>query len=75
LCQNTTQPHSCNEAAFSLLQCMEETPCVTQDKRTVYDCLQDPYESDPCRAFRNAYTMCKHSQLNMRTRIRGVRTY
>jgi len=39
------------------------------------ECLKDPVESDDCRAQRNAYTMCKHSQLNMRTRIRGVRTY
>jgi Cytochrome c oxidase assembly protein PET191 len=54
---------------------MEETDCVKKDKKPVIDCLRDPVESDDCRAQRNAYTMCKHSQLNMRTRIRGVRTY
>jgi Cytochrome c oxidase assembly protein PET191 len=42
---------------------------------TLMDCFKDPIESDDCRAERNAYWMCKHSQLNMRTRIRGVRTY
>jgi Cytochrome c oxidase assembly protein PET191 len=39
------------------------------------ECLKDPIASDECRAVRNQYSMCKHSQLNMRTRIRGVRTY
>jgi len=54
---------------------MEETKCVKTDKKTISECLQDPIESDDCRAQRNAYYMCKHSQLNMRTRIRGVRVY
>ena len=39
------------------------------------ECMKDPIESDDCRAPRNAYYTCKHSQLNMRTRIRGVRVY
>ena len=69
------QPRSCSEAALSLLTCIEELDCVKNQKKTAYDCLKDPVESDDCRAQRNAYTMCKHSQLNMRTRIRGVRTY
>ncbi|GKY98905.1 hypothetical protein MPSEU_000846300 [Mayamaea pseudoterrestris] len=67
-------PHSCSEAALGLLTCMEETECVKSGK-DIMECLKDPVESDDCRAQRNAYTMCKHSQLNMRTRIRGVRTY
>jgi hypothetical protein len=69
------QPRSCAEAALSLLTCLEETDCVKNDKKPVIECLRDPVESDDCRAQRNAYAMCKHSQLNMRTRIRGVRTY
>lgn len=69
------QPHSCSEAALSLLTCLEESECVVKSKKPMAECLKDPIESDECRAQRNAYTMCKHSQLNMRTRIRGVRTY
>ena len=69
------QPHSCSEAALGLLTCMEETECVKKDGKGIMECLKDPVESDDCRAYRNAYTSCKHSQLNMRTRIRGVRTY
>lgn len=69
------QPHSCSEAALGLLSCLEETDCVKKDKLTMIECLKDPVKSDECRAQRNAYTMCKHSQLNMRTRIRGVRNY
>ena len=40
------------------------------------DCLKDNLEMDiDCKAQKEAYFMCKHAQLNMRTRIRGVRTY
>lgn len=69
------QPHSCSEAALGLLQCLENLDCVKVEKKSMMECLKDPIASDDCRAVRNAYTMCKHSQLNMRTRIRGVRTY
>lgn len=68
-------PKKCSEAALSLLTCMEETDCVKKDKKSIMDCMKDPVESDDCRAQRNAYYTCKHSQLNMRTRIRGVRVY
>lgn len=69
------QPKKCSEAALSLLTCMEQTDCVKKDKKSIMDCMKDPVESDGCRAQRNAYYTCKHSQLNMRTRIRGVRVY
>lgn len=68
-------PKLCSEAALSLLTCMEESDCVKKDKRSVHECMKDPTESDLCKAQRNAYYTCKHSQLNMRTRIRGVRVY
>lgn len=69
------KPKKCAEAALSLLTCMEEAECVVKDKKTVMECLKDPVESEGCKAERNAYYTCKHSQLNMRTRIRGVRVY
>lgn len=69
------QAKQCNEAALSLLDCMERTECVAKNKKSLEECMKDPIESDPCRAERNAYYNCKHSQLNMRTRIRGVRQY
>ncbi|KAL3816364.1 hypothetical protein ACHAXA_000442 [Cyclostephanos tholiformis] len=62
----------CNEAALSLLVCMEKTDCVLGKKRSLEECMRDPIESDPCLSVRNAYYNCKHSQLNMRTRIRGI---
>eukprot|EP00533_Pseudo-nitzschia_delicatissima_P004787 CAMPEP_0116083138 /NCGR_PEP_ID=MMETSP0327-20121206/3108_1 /TAXON_ID=44447 /ORGANISM="Pseudo-nitzschia delicatissima, Strain B596" /LENGTH=73 /DNA_ID=CAMNT_0003573995 /DNA_START=105 /DNA_END=326 /DNA_ORIENTATION=- len=72
-------PKACSEAALSLLTCMEESKCVKDEKHSVYDCLkkqnEDPAMADVCKAQRNAYYMCKHSQLNMRTRIRGTRAY
>lgn len=54
---------------------MERSECVKKDGKSVHECLKDPIESDECKAQRNAYYTCKHSQLNMRTRIRGVRVY
>ena len=72
---NTIQAKKCSEAALSLLVCMEKTECVMKKKKSLEQCMKDPDESDPCLAMRNAYYNCKHSQLNMRTRIRGVRQY
>jgi hypothetical protein len=69
------QPASCSEAALSLLTCLENIDCVKKEGRPMLECLKDPVESDDCRAQRSAYSMCKHSQLNMRTRIRGVKNY
>ena len=74
------KPKACAEAALSLLSCMEHTKCVTDDKMSVYECMKlqndDPSEAgNACKPERNAYYMCKHSQLNMRTRIRGTRAY
>jgi Cytochrome c oxidase assembly protein PET191 len=69
------QPAACSEAALSLLTCMEETECVAKDKKGIIECMKDPAVSEDCKAQRNAYYTCKHSQLNMRTRIRGVRVY
>ncbi|CAJ1967851.1 unnamed protein product [Cylindrotheca closterium] len=70
-------PKACSEAALSLLSCMEESPCMKDpsQKKTLYECMKDEVEAEPCKAERNAYYLCKHSQLNMRTRIRGTRTY
>lgn len=72
------KPKACAEAALSLLTCMEDTPCMqdkTGKKKTLYECMKDDKEAEPCKAERNAYYLCKHSQLNMRTRIRGTRAY
>ena len=74
-----SQPKACSEAALSLLSCMEETPCMKDNNnnqtKTLLQCMQDEKEAEPCKAERNAYYLCKHSQLNMRTRIRGTRAY
>ena len=41
----------------------------------VGDESEDQDQEELCKAQRNAYYLCKHSQLNMRTRIRGTRAY
>jgi hypothetical protein len=75
--QYAMQPKACSEAALSLLSCMEESPCMQNKdiKKTIFECMKDEKEAKPCKAERNAYYLCKHSQLNMRTRIRGTRAY
>jgi Cytochrome c oxidase assembly protein PET191 len=84
-----SKPKACSEAALSLLNCMEQSKCVVEDKKTVYECLKrqnnnnnstsstssSSDDDEVCKPQRNAYYMCKHSQLNMRTRIRGTRAY
>lgn len=71
-------PKKCSEAALGLISCLEESKCMTEEKRPMKECLQELKKDgneEICKASRNAYWMCKHSQLNMRTRIRGVRVY
>ncbi len=74
---NPIKPRACSEAALSLLNCMEASKCVKEQGKGVYECLKDGnFDSNAeCKAQRNAYYLCKHSQLNMRTRIRGPRAY
>jgi hypothetical protein len=69
------QPKACAKAALSLLTCMEETQCVKKDGKCVFECMKDDKDSADCNAQQSAYYLCKHSQLNMRTRIRGTRAY
>jgi hypothetical protein len=52
---------------------MEGTECVQKDKKGIVECMKE--QTEDCKGQRNAYYTCKHSQLNMRTRIRGVRVY
>lgn len=56
---------------------MEASKCVKDEGKGVYECLKEGnFDSNAeCKAQRNAYYLCKHSQLNMRTRIRGPRAY
>ena len=69
------KPKACSEAALSLLTCIEDLPCVKDEKMSAYECLKSEEKSESCKAQRYAYYLCKHSQLNMRTRIRGQRAY
>eukprot|EP00525_Craspedostauros_australis_P013772 CAMPEP_0198135384 /NCGR_PEP_ID=MMETSP1442-20131203/60560_1 /TAXON_ID= /ORGANISM="Craspedostauros australis, Strain CCMP3328" /LENGTH=175 /DNA_ID=CAMNT_0043796551 /DNA_START=580 /DNA_END=1106 /DNA_ORIENTATION=+ len=44
-------PKACAEAALSLLTCMEETKCVKDDKKSLYECMKDDIEAeDACKA-------------------------
>ncbi len=74
-CDCCIQPKACAEAALSLLTCMEESLCVKKDGKSVIECMRNEQEAEGCKPQRNAYYLCKHSQLNMRTRIRGTRAY
>ncbi|EKU21447.1 cytochrome c oxidase assembly mitochondrial [Nannochloropsis gaditana CCMP526] len=66
-------PKSCKEAAYALLACMQQQPCM-KTGGSLTECLKSE-DVDACSVQRNAYFLCKRSQLDMRTRIRGTRVY
>lgn len=57
--------------ALQLAACMEQTRCV-RDGGSIVDCLRAKTETE-CEALRRAYTECRRSQLDMRSRIKGKR--
>ena len=60
---------SCHDAAQQLALCMQATPCVAGG-RDIMECLRAKEIGD-CERYRTAYYLCRRSQLDMRTRIRG----
>ncbi len=69
-------PKSCKEATLQLLLCLRETDCM-KEGGSVKECLQKERakNSNVCQMQVNAFYLCKRSQLDMRTRIRGTRVY
>jgi len=57
--------------AVQLAACMEQTRCV-REGGSIVDCLRAKTETE-CEALRRAYTECRRSQLDMRSRIKGKR--
>ena len=60
---------SCHDAAQQLALCMADTPCVAAGKG-IMDCMRAKELGD-CERYRTAYYLCRRSQLDMRTRIKG----
>ena len=61
----------CKDIAETLLDCLRQTECMKSGKGAK-ECLQ---LTDDCRVYRNTYFECKRSQLDMRTRIRGMKQH
>jgi cytochrome c oxidase assembly factor 5 len=68
---------SCKEIAESLVDCIKKSPCV-RNGGSIKGCLNSMKNTDDdneCQALRNAYFSCKRGGLDMRTRIRGQKSY
>ena len=61
----------CKDIAETLLDCLRQTECMKSGKGAK-ECMQ---LTDDCRVYRNTYFECKRSQLDMRTRIRGMKQH
>ncbi len=61
----------CKDIAETLLDCLRQTECMKQGKGAK-ECMN---LTDDCRVYRNTYFECKRSQLDMRTRIRGMKQH
>ena len=61
----------CKDIAETLLDCLRQTECMKGGKGAK-ECMQ---LTDDCRVYRNTYFECKRSQLDMRTRIRGMKQH
>ncbi|KAG5190637.1 cytochrome c oxidase assembly protein PET191 [Tribonema minus] len=63
----------CKEHARALLACMQESKCM-QGGGKLRECLKTD-EVHQCELQRRSYFECRRGQLDMRTRIRGPRSY
>ena len=61
----------CKDIAETLLDCLRATECMKGGKGAK-ECMK---LTDECRVYRNTYFECKRSQLDMRTRIRGMKQH
>ncbi|GAB5359213.1 hypothetical protein AAMO2058_000525000 [Amorphochlora amoebiformis] len=61
---------SCNHTLRDLAKCVRETKCV-KEGGSIRECLRSAEAKVDCDAQRNTHFICKRSQLDMRSRIRG----
>jgi len=61
----------CKDIAETLLDCLRQTECM-KSGNGAKECMN---LTDDCRVYRNTYFECKRSQLDMRTRIRGMKQH
>ena len=82
--RKTSMGKSCKETAQSFVECMKNSSCVKNggDVKSCIKKLSKANNTDEsaevleeCQELRTAYTMCRRSGLDMRTRIRGPRVY
>eukprot|EP00903_Cladosiphon_okamuranus_P014696 g13622.t1 len=63
----------CKEAARALLACMQKTPCM-KEGGGLKECIKTP-DKEFCQLEYQSFFECKRGQLDMRTRIRGERSF
>ncbi|CAM9273908.1 unnamed protein product [Ectocarpus sp. 4 AP-2014] len=68
-----TMGRDCKEAARALYACMKKTQCM-KDGGRLKECLKTS-DREFCRQDYQSFFECKRGQLDMRTRIRGERSF
>jgi len=66
----TGKSHSCKGAADTLKRCLRDSECGRTTNKTLRECAAI---ADECKPFRTAYFICRREQLDMRSRIQGMK--
>jgi hypothetical protein len=64
---NTSKSNSCKAPLKILVQCMRETPCVVDEKKTLKECMHDRPTLEECSEFHSTYLKCKRKQVRLVT--------
>ncbi|CAM9110517.1 unnamed protein product [Phaeothamnion confervicola] len=64
----------CKEHARALVECMQQTECVEKGG-SITECIKVQKAVAQCDMERRLYFECRRGQLDMRTRIRGSRSF
>ena len=63
---------SCSRVKAELVKCLARQECV-RGGATVRECIAQNMVDDECMAIYNRFIRCRRGQLDMRTRLSGVR--
>ncbi|GAU98575.1 hypothetical protein RvY_09704 [Ramazzottius varieornatus] len=67
---------TCAGLRADLKNCLLETECCSQERKTPKECLRTHHPSVPqeCYSLQTAFFECKRSLIDMRSRFRGPKT-
>lgn len=68
-----TKERSCHDQGEALKDCIRATECYKSGKYTMKECLERE-DNVQCKDLQYAYYVCKREQLDMRSRIQGIKS-